>query len=46
MGDAAERDGHPTPAQPLFTKLFKTRPLISTFSRGAITTSSFVVTSP
>lgn len=25
---------------------FKTRPLISTFSRGAITTSSFVVTSP
>lgn len=29
----------------LFTKLFKTRPLISTFSRGAITTSSFVVTS-
>lgn len=30
----------------LFTKLFKTRPLISTFSRGAITTSSFVMTSP
>lgn len=46
VGDAAECDGHPTPAQPLFTKLFKTRPLISTFSRGAITTSSFVVTSP